>query len=462
VGKWDRAIDSDRVRRVLDREPVPALPAELDATTDPLAVESTTLDDEYHPHLHHEHRAPKPPYTVTDEVRKLGHSTADEAHSPEADRPRRQRRRRHEKETEMKVLIAPDKFKRQPDRCPGRPPPGSGLEQRGVRYHGLPLADGGDGSVAAAVAAGFRPIEVEVAAATGERHTATIAFDGVTAVVEVANTCGLHTLPVGTLAPLTSSSAGLGEAVEAALRWGAKRIVLALGGSASTDGGTGMLEALGAVFRDEAGRVVTADGGALRRIDTVDVTGLPDLAHIEIVIATDVQNPLMGPNGAAAVYGPQKGAGPAQVTALDAGLTQLVGRVAAAGHPTAPQLAAAPGAGAAGGLGFAGLLLGGHAVSGADFFLDLLQFNGKLPAIVARRAAPTPVVAVVGRSDLSNGARRRMGLSAVHAIADHTDGNPADDPRLSARLLEELGRTFPLTGEGQEKATPWASGSSSE
>jgi aerobic C4-dicarboxylate transport protein len=76
VGKWDRAIDSDRVRRVLDREPVPALPAELDATTDPLAVESTTLDDEYHPHLHHEHHAPEPPYTVADEVRKLGHSTA--------------------------------------------------------------------------------------------------------------------------------------------------------------------------------------------------------------------------------------------------------------------------------------------------------------------------------------------------------------------------------------------------
>jgi glycerate kinase len=383
----------------------------------------------------------------------------------------------------MKVLIAPDKFKGSLTAAQVVHHLGSGLEQRRVRYHGLPLADGGDGSVAAAVAAGFRPIEVEVAAATGERHTATIAFDGVTAVVEVANTCGLHTLPVGTLAPLASSSAGLGEAVEAALRWGAKRIVLALGGSASTDGGTGMLEALGAVFRDEAGRVVTADGGALRRIDTVDVTGLPDLAHVEIVIATDVQNPLMGPNGAAAVYGPQKAAGPAQVTALDAGLTQLVGRVAA-GHPTAPRLAAAPGAGAAGGLGFAGLLLGGHAVSGADFFLDLLQFeaqldgcdlvitgegriddqtlNGKLPAIVARRAAPTPVVAVVGRSDLSNGARQRMGLSAVHAIADHTDGNPADDPRLSARLLEELGRTFPLTGEGQEKATPWASGSSSE
>jgi glycerate 2-kinase len=105
-------------------------------------------------------------------------------------------------------------------------------------------------------------------------------------------------------------------------------------------------------------------------------------------------------------------------------------------------------------------------VSGADHFLDLLQFeahlegcdlvitgegriddqtlHGKLPAIVARRAAPIPVIAVVGRSDLSDEARQRMGLSAVHAIADHTDGNPANDPHLSARLLNELGRTIPL------------------
>jgi glycerate 2-kinase len=179
-----------------------------------------------------------------------------------------------------------------------------------------------------------------------------------------------------------------------------------------------------------------------------------------------VQNPLTGPDGAAAVYGPQKAADPAQVAALDAGLTHLVDRLTAAGHRTAARLAAIPGAGAAGGLGFAGLLLGGHAVSGADFFLDLLQFeahldgcdlvitgegriddqtlHGKLPAIVARRAAPIPVVAVVGRSDLSDHARQRMGLSAVHAIADRTHGNPANDPDLSARLLEELGRTIPL------------------
>jgi glycerate 2-kinase len=366
----------------------------------------------------------------------------------------------------MNVLIAPDKFKGSLTAAQIVHHLGSGLAHRGINYVGLPLADGGDGSVAAAVAAGFRSIKVDVAAAIGERHTAAIAFDGVSAVVEVANTCGLHTLPVGTLAPLAASSAGLGDAVRAALQLKAKRIVLALGGSASTDGGTGLLAVLGAEFRNEAGEPVTPDGGSLDHIHTVDLTGIPDLTDTEIVIASDVQNPLIGPEGAAAVYGPQKGADPAQVAALDAGLTHLVERLVACGYPTARQLAHTAGAGAAGGLGFAGLLLGGHVVSGADFFLDLLQFeahldgcdlvitgegriddqtlNGKLPAIVARRAAPIPVVAVVGRSDLSDDARHRTGLSAVHAIADHTDANPATDPDLSARLLTELGRTIPL------------------
>ena len=366
----------------------------------------------------------------------------------------------------MNVLIASDKFKGSLTAAQVVHHLGSGLAQRGVHYDGLPLADGGDGSVAAAVAAGFRPVEVDVAAATGERHPAAIAFDGVTAVVEVANTCGLHTLPAGTPAPLAASSAGLGDAVRAALQLEAKRIVLALGGSASTDGGTGMLAVLGAVFRDGAGQAVTPEGGSLGRIHTVDLAGVPDLSATEIVIASDVQNPLTGPDGAAAVYGPQKGADPAQVVDLDAGLTHLVDRLVACGHPTARELAVTAGAGAAGGLGFAGLLLGGHAVSGADFFLDLLQFeahldgcdlvitgegrideqtlHGKLPAVVALRARPIPVVAVVGRSDLTDTARHAMGLAAVHAIADHTDHNPADDSALSARLLEGIGRTMPL------------------
>jgi glycerate 2-kinase len=169
----------------------------------------------------------------------------------------------------MKVLIAPDKFKGSLSAAQVAHHLGRGLEQRGVIHHELPLADGGDGSVAAAIAAGFRPVEVDVATALGERHTAAIAFDGITAVVEVANTCGLHTLP-GASAPLASSSAGLGDAVRAALRLDARRIVLALGGSASTDGGTGMLAALGTIFRDKAGRTFTVNGGSLDRVHTVE------------------------------------------------------------------------------------------------------------------------------------------------------------------------------------------------
>jgi glycerate kinase len=177
---------------------------------------------------------------------------------------------------------------------------------------------------------------------------------------------------------------------------------------------------------------------------------------------------LTGPDGAAAVFGPQKGADPEQVRLLDDGLAHFVDVLAGQGYGHAPQLAAAAGAGAAGGVGFGAMLLGGRAVSGADFFLDLLDFakhvngcdlvitgegriddqtlHGKLPAVVAQRAAPVPVIAVVGRSDLSERARQAMGLSAVHAVVDHTDGDPARDPDLTIRVLRELGATIPLEG----------------
>lgn len=250
------------------------------------------------------------------------------------------------------------------------------------------------------------------------------------------------------------------------LRRGARRIVLALGGSASTDGGAGLLAALGVTFRDANGHVVTMNGGTLRRIRSIDTSALADLRGIEILIASDVQNPLTGPHGAAAVYGPQKGAVPALVEELDAGLVHLVHQLSAAKYPNAEKLAAIPGAGAAGGLGFAGLVLGGRIVSGANYFIDLLDFethlqgcdlvitgegrmddqtlNGKLPSIIARRAGSTPVIAVVGRSDISPAALQQMGIHAVHAVTDYTTGNPADDPNLTKRLLAELGRTIPL------------------
>lgn len=179
-----------------------------------------------------------------------------------------------------------------------------------------------------------------------------------------------------------------------------------------------------------------------------------------------MQNPLTGPNGAAAVDGPQKGATPDDVQELDTGLHHLVRCLDAAGHADAERFAATPGAGAAGGLGFAGLLLGGRTVPGADYFLDLLDvethlqdcdlvitgegrmddqtLEGKLPAIIARRAGQVPIIAVVGRSDISPAVLQQMGIEAVHAIVDHTDRDPAGDPTLTKGLLEQLGRTIPL------------------
>ena len=367
-------------------------------------------------------------------------------------------------ENVVKVLLAPDKFKGSLTAAQVVDHLGSGLAQRGIDYRGLPLADGGDGSVDAAIAAGFQRTRLTVAGATGHDRPTSAAIDGTTAVVEVANTCGLHTLPGGKLDPLRSSSRGLGQAIITVLRKGATRVVLALGGSASTDGGAGMLAALGAVFLDDTGRPLTIDGGTLHRIATVDTSGLLNLSGVEVVIASDVQNPLTGANGAAAVYGPQKGATPADVAGLDSGLRLLVERMTAAGYPDADQFASTPGAGAAGGIGFAGLLLGGRIVSGADYFLDLLDFQthlqgcdlvitgegrmddqtleGKLPAIIAQRAGNTPVIAVVGRSDIIPAALQQMGIQAVHAVADL--GKTANDPDLTRRLLIKLGRTIPL------------------
>lgn len=366
----------------------------------------------------------------------------------------------------LRVLLAPDKFKGSLTAAQVAAHLARGLRARGVQTIELPLADGGDGSVDAAIAAGFEPLPVAVAGATGRPHTALIARhpDG-TAVVEVANTCGLRTLPGGHLAPLAASSIGAGQAVRAAIERGARRVVLALGGSASTDGGAGLLAALGAVFRGRSGRIIDIAGGTLSRIATIDLTGLIDLSGVDLVIAGDVDNPLSGPTGAAAVYGPQKGATDQHITTLGEGLTHLVDLLTPH-RPEAAFHARTPGAGAAGGLGFAGLLLGGRIMSGADYFLDLLGFDdrltgcdlvitgegrideqtrhGKLPAIVGGRARPRPVIAVVGRSDLSPAAAAAMGLTAVHALTELTDRNPADDPALSCTLLEELGRTLHL------------------
>ena len=368
-----------------------------------------------------------------------------------------------------RVLIAPDKFKGSLTahqvaqalaaglRSAADRAGTGGLVQCGV----LPLADGGDGSVDAAVASGFARHGYTVPGPTGQPVQASIAFDGGTAVVEVANTCGLGLLPDGKPEPLEASSRGFGEAVLAALSLNPERIVLALGGSASTDGGMGMLTALGCRFFDADGQELRGSAAALGQIASVRRSTVPGLAGTELIMASDVHNPLRGPDGAAAVFGPQKGATADDVAFLDRSLGHFVARMAEAGCAGAEALAAHHGAGSAGGIGYACLLLGAEQVSGADYFLDLLGFDarkdgcdvvitgegsideqtlaGKLPAAVARRSGNQRVIAVAGRSLLPKERWPEMHLSSVITLADYTDRDSSKDPDLSASLLRQIG-----------------------
>jgi glycerate 2-kinase len=370
----------------------------------------------------------------------------------------------------VRTLIAPDKFKGSLTAGEVAEALAAGLRSvtdvsgsaGAVRCELLPLADGGDGSVDAAVASGFTRRSYTVAGPTGQPVQASIAFDGTTAVVEVANTCGLALLPNGRLEPLNASSRGFGEAVRFALTLNPARVVMALGGSASTDGGMGMLTALGYRFLDAEGRQLYGSGRSLAQIHSIERTGLPELAETELIVASDVHNPLLGSQGAPAVFGPQKGAGAEEIAALNSGLAHYVSKLAEAGDPRAEALAGHEGAGSAGGLGFACLLLGATQVSGADYFLDLLDFDtrkdscdvvitgegsideqtlaGKLPAAIARRSGGRPIIAVAGRSLLPRERWAEMALSRVYTLAEYTDRDSARDPGLSAALLRRIGQ----------------------
>lgn len=346
-----------------------------------------------------------------------------------------------------RVLLAPDKFKGSL--------PAAGVAQAvaaGLRHvrpdavvDCLPVADGGDGTLDAAVASGFERVEVVASGPTGEPVPTAYARRGPTAVVEMADACGLVRLPDGVPAPMTASSRGLGEVMAAALDAGCRELVVGIGGSASTDGGVGMLTALGAVV-DEGG---------------VHLDGLhPALAATTVVVACDVDNPLTGPEGAAAVYAPQKGATPEQVDLLDERLAAWADAVA---HATGRDDRDLPGAGAAGGVGF-GLVavLGASLRPGIDLMLDLLGFadrvagaalvvtgegsldaqslRGKAPVGVASAAAlaGAPVVAVCGRNQLGGDQLAAAGIAAAYALSD-VEPDLAVCLAEPARLLADLG-----------------------
>ncbi|CAL9395176.1 Glycerate 3-kinase [Streptomyces sp. enrichment culture] len=373
-----------------------------------------------------------------------------------------------------RVLVAADKFKGSLTAVEVARRVTAGLRRvvPDLAVAALPVADGGDGTVAAAVAAGFERREVRVAGPLGDEVTAAYALREGTAVVEMAEASGLQRLPEGVLAPLTSSTYGSGELLRAALDAGARTIVFGVGGSATTDGGAGMLAALGARFLDGDGEPVAPGGGGLAGLASADLSGLdPRLSEVELVLASDVDNPLTGPKGAPAVYGPQKGATPDDVTALDAALahfakvlegTEGVGARAA-------EYAASPGAGAAGGIGFGAMLLGARFRPGIEVMLDVLGFapaleradlvitgegsldeqtlHGKAPAGVAAaaRAAGKEVVAVCGRLALAPEVLGRAGIRRAYPL---TDVEPdvakciADAGPILERVAESIARDF--------------------
>ncbi|WP_321349732.1 glycerate kinase [Halopseudomonas oceani] len=344
----------------------------------------------------------------------------------------------------MKVLIAPDSFKESLSARAVAEAIAAGWARvyPDAELRLCPMADGGEGTVDAVLAAtGGERQQTEVAGPLGDRVVATWGLlPGQRAVIEMAEASGLHRVEPARRDVLSASSFGTGELIRAALDAGVRRIVLGLGGSATNDGGAGLLAALGVRFLDRAGQELTPGGAALASLSQIDLTGLDTrLAQVEVLVAADVDNPLCGPRGASAVFGPQKGASPAQVEQLDAALAHYADVMAAT---LGEDLRDQPGVGAAGGLGFAaravlkaafqpgvqlvaelaGLV---EALEGADLVitgegrLDGQSLHGKTPVGVARlaRAAGVPVIALAG--SLGEGYQRLYaeGIGAAFSLA---------------------------------------------
>jgi len=398
----------------------------------------------------------------------------------------------------MRIVIAPDKFKGSLPAAQVASAVAAGLRAAldfKAELITVPVADGGEGTVDAAVAAGFERVPVTAAGPlgpAGDPVLASYARRGEVAVVELACVCGLARLPGGRPAPLIASSFGAGEVLRAALEAGASRIIFGVGGSASTDGGAGLLQALGARVLDTRREPIGFGGAALRDVASLDLTGLhpalrptvppsaappsaappsavppsaapPSAAppSATLTLAADVDNPLTGPDGAAEVYGPQKGASPAEVAVLAAGLRRWAAVVAA---ETGTDTSLAAGSGAAGGVGFAaravlgaesragiGLMLGlagfDAALAGADLVitgegsLDTQSLAGKAPVGVARAAARLgiPVVAVAGRSTLTDRQLAAAGIAAVYPLSD-LEPDPERCRAEASTLLRRVGQ----------------------
>ena len=287
---------------------------------------------------------------------------------------------------------------------------------------------------------------------------------GTEAVVEMAAASGLELHPAAERDGLRASSYGTGELIRAALDAGAKTVVLGVGGSANTDGGAGMLEALGVRLLNADGDPVFPGGAGLDALASIDASGLDTrLAGTKFVLANDVDNPLTGPRGAAAIFGPQKGLTPADIPLIDDALARFADLLS-----TELDLPAKadeiPGAGAAGGVGYAALAaLGAEPRPGAELVAELVgvpghledadlaitgegsldeqSLGGKTPmgVLSAAQAAGVPAIVVCGRSLLSEDQWRDAGFTALYALAERA-ASPEESMRDAARLLRSVGQ----------------------
>lgn len=344
----------------------------------------------------------------------------------------------------MRIVIAPDKFKG----SLSAPEVVAHLET-GLRavdgsldIVGVPVADGGEGTLDAAIGSGFSRRTVRVAGPTGQPLNADFALRDDEAVIEMALASGLAVLPGGVKDGRGATSLGTGQLIRAALDAGARTIVLGVGGSANTDGGAGVIKGLGGRFLDASGAELPDGGAALATLDRIDLSGLDvRLERTRFILASDVDNPLLGSQGAPAVFGPQKGLSPEDVSELDATLAHFVEVLGREIGLQASTAAAAPGAGAAGGVGYAALaVLNAERRRGVDVVLDFTglsekldgatlvitgegsldeqSLGGKTPMGVAdaARAAGVPVVAVCGRTTLTDAQISTSGIQAVYSL----------------------------------------------
>ncbi|SDS99903.1 glycerate kinase [Halopseudomonas litoralis] len=344
----------------------------------------------------------------------------------------------------MKVVIAPDSFKE----SLSAPEVAAAIARGWASVFAdadlqlCPMADGGEGTVDAVLAAtGGQRRELSVRGPLGEAVSAHWGWlDDGQAVIEMAAASGLHWVASDQRNACITTTYGTGELIRAALDAGATRIILGIGGSATNDGGAGLLQALGAQLLDAHDQPLAAGGAALADLQRIDLSELdPRLAQIEMLVAADVDNPLCGPRGASHVFGPQKGADPQQVEQLDAALAHFADVMA---QVLGEDFRDLPGVGAAGGLGFAAKAVLGatfrpgielvaelsglaEAVQGADLVitgegqLDGQTLHGKTPAGVARvaREAGVPVIALAGSLAEGYQGVYDIGIAAAFSLA---------------------------------------------